>query len=461
VASSPSNAVTPSSGSAIPLTITSANKATFTAGTSGTFKFSANGSPTPTYSEAGMLPSGVALSATGVLSGTPAIGTNGIYPITVTAANGVLPDARQSFTLYVGLLVTTTSLPVAYVGPYSATLTAVGGNAPYKWSKFGNLPPGLRLKKSTGVIFGTPKAAGIYTFTVRVVDTRTKTKPAVRHIATKVLSITVPYSDAPVITSAASTGFASGQFDTFTVTALGKPAPKLQETGSLPSGVNFTDNGNGTGQLAGTPAGGTTGTYPITITASNGIAPSSAQKFTLSINGAPSIVSAAEAIFTAGSPGVFDFLADGSPAPTFTESGALPSGVTLSAGGVLSGVPALGTNGVYPITVTAANGVLPDAIQSFTLYVGLLVTTPSLPAGSVKVDYGYTLQAIGGNKPYKWVLFGALPPGLHLKKSTGAITGTPKTAGTYTFTVEVSDTKSTTTPPTQHTATQILSITIR
>ena len=47
------------------------------------------------------MPSGVTLSSTGVLSGTPAAGSASSYPITITASNGVLPNATQSFTLTV------------------------------------------------------------------------------------------------------------------------------------------------------------------------------------------------------------------------------------------------------------------------------------------------------------------------------------------------------------------------
>ena len=51
----------------------------------------------------------------------------------------------------------------------------------------------------------------------------------------------------------------------------GNPAATITESGALPSGVTFTDNGNGTATLAGTPAAGTNGSYPITITAANGV----------------------------------------------------------------------------------------------------------------------------------------------------------------------------------------------
>ena len=94
--------------------------------------------------------------------------------------------------------VTTTSLPSgAPTMAYSATLTANGGNLPYKWSLVsGSLPTGLHLHKSTGVISGTPNKRdhGKSSFTVMVVDKKIKVKhqPATHNTSTKVLSITIP-----------------------------------------------------------------------------------------------------------------------------------------------------------------------------------------------------------------------------------------------------------------------------
>ena len=83
----------------------------------------------------------------------------------------------------------------------------------------------------------------------------------------------------------------------------------------------------------------------------------------------PTITSAASNTFSAGVPGSFTATASGNPAPIFAETGALPNGVTLSPFGVLSGTPAQGTSGSYPLTLNASNGVLPGATQSFTLTV--------------------------------------------------------------------------------------------
>ena len=140
----------------------------------------------------------------------------------------------------------------------------------------------------------------------------------------------------------------------------------------MPSGVTLSS----TGVLSGTPAAGSASSYPITITAANGVLPNATQSFTLTVNSAPVITSAAAATFAVGSAGSFTVVASGSPAPAFSETGGLPSGVTLSSTGVLSGTPAAGSASSYPITITASNGVLPNATQSFTLTVNAAGSAP-------------------------------------------------------------------------------------
>ena len=177
--------------------ITSANSATFTKGTAGSFTVTTTGFPTPTVNETGTLPTGVTFAA-GVLSGTPTV--SGSFPITCGAANGTAPNATQAVTLTVlSIGITTTSLPSGSVYSktnkvsYSATLAASGGNPPYKWSLVPGstpLPPGLKLS-SKGVISGKAKTAGTYDFTVQVVDKKTKTKPPAQNTATATLSITI------------------------------------------------------------------------------------------------------------------------------------------------------------------------------------------------------------------------------------------------------------------------------
>ncbi|MGB2900514.1 MAG: Ig-like domain repeat protein [Candidatus Acidiferrum sp.] len=111
---------------------------------------------------------------------------------------------------------------------------------------------------------------------------------------------------------------------------------------------------------------------------------------------APTITSANNTAFTVNSAGTFTVTATGSPAPTFSETGALPSGVTLSSAGVLSGTPALGTVGSYPITITATNGVGSDATQNFTLTVNKLTPTFASLTASQTIPFGQASISLSG-----------------------------------------------------------------
>jgi hypothetical protein len=174
-----------------PLSFTSAPTTTFAPLVAGSFTFMASGSPPPTFSEAGALPGGVTLSPAGVLSGTPAAASEGTYPLTVSAHNGLSPTVTEAFTLSVGLLITTTSLPGGPMGPYSATLAAAGGTAPYRWGITGSLPPGLHVNARTGLISGRARDSGTFTFTVQVTDARSKTRPHSHQTQSVVLTIVI------------------------------------------------------------------------------------------------------------------------------------------------------------------------------------------------------------------------------------------------------------------------------
>jgi hypothetical protein len=95
-----------------------------------------------------------------------------------------------------------------------------------------------------------------------------------------------PVNQAPAITSLDNTTFTLGAAGTFKVTTTGTPTAALSETGTLPSGVTFVDNGDGTATLAGTPAAGTAAGSPYTlmITANNGVTPNATQTFTLTVS---------------------------------------------------------------------------------------------------------------------------------------------------------------------------------
>ena len=206
-----------------------------------------------------------------------------------------------------------------------------------------------------------------------------------------VVTITYPTPTAPSITSANHATFTTGISGTFTVATTGVPAPSLSESGALPAGVSFTDKGDGTATLAGTPSGASGGVYPVTITASNGVPPNASQSFTLTVHQPPSITSANHATFTTGISGTFTVATTGVPAPSLSESGALPAGVSFTDKGdgtaTLAGTPSGASGGVYPVTITASNGVPPNASQSFTLRVVAAPLAVALRTGRAFVSH--------------------------------------------------------------------------
>jgi hypothetical protein len=96
--------------------------------------------------------------------------TSGVQKVTVVNSGGT--SNALNFTVVAPLTITTASLPGGTVATaYSATLAATGGTSPYTWSlSAGTLPAGLTLSQSTGVISGTPTAAGTASITVQCVD---------------------------------------------------------------------------------------------------------------------------------------------------------------------------------------------------------------------------------------------------------------------------------------------------
>jgi len=90
-------------------------------------------------------------------------------------------------------------------------------------------------------------------------------------------------TQAPTFTSPNSATFVAGSAGSFTVTTTGYPAPTLSESGALPSGVTFTDHGDGTASLGGAAGRGAGGSYPLTVTAHNGAQPDATQSFTLNV----------------------------------------------------------------------------------------------------------------------------------------------------------------------------------
>jgi YVTN family beta-propeller protein len=431
--------------------------ATITAvGGTGGYKFTVTGGHTP-------LPAGLTINATtgaigGSVSSTPAV--VGTHTFTIVATDTGSHAGSQSFSITIAAsapVVTTSSLPTALVGSNYplTTLTASGGTAPYTWTvSSGQLPDGLTLT-SAGALSGPVSSAGTFATTFEVTDANGNT-------ATK--SLTIITAGTLAITTTSLPGGVQGTAYSQTIGTTGGDAPLTfaVASGALPAGLHLNAT---TGAITGTPTTVGPGTFTVKVTDSFTPTAQSVTSGSLSIN-----ITAPLAITTTSLPGgvvgtAYDqsVVATGGITPlTYSISlGSLPNPLTINpATGAISGTPTTPGTSDFIVTVTdstAPKPVVVSSVLSITVSAALTVATKSLPDGAVGSSYSQTIGIANGTSPFTYTVYsGSLPTGLHLSASTGAISGTPTTAGTATFTVKVTDSSS----PVQSATSTSLSITV-
>jgi uncharacterized repeat protein (TIGR01451 family) len=194
-----------------------------------------------------------------------------------------------------------------------------------------------------------------------------------------------------------------------------------------------------------TVTGLTPGTaYTFTVAARNaaGTGPASARTAAVTPNSSPSLS------FTAPPPGEAGVayshpltVTNGtSPFVWSVSSGTLPAGLTLNAStGVLSGTPTAGGSTTFVVQVTDAAG--ESATRSVTLVIAAApVVTFTPPAGQVGIAYSQQPSLTGGTAPFVWsISSGSLPTGLAVNSSTGLVSGTPTTSGSFSVTIAATD----------------------
>ncbi len=211
-------------------------------------------------------------------------------------------------------------------------------------------------------------------------------------------------------------------------------------SGALPGGLTLSS----AGQITGQPSAKGVSHFVAKATDSDGLAGSKA--FAVTVDPALSITTSSP--LPTGTVGVNysqTFAATGGSG-VYTWSvaaGALPGGLTLNAtSGQLTGTPSTAGAPNFTIQVTDSTQASVTKGFSVTINAALVITTNSpLPTGTVNVAYSQTLAANGGSGQYTWsVSSGSLPAGLTLSAATGKISGSPSTAGTPGFTIQVTDT---------------------
>jgi hypothetical protein len=353
----------------------------------------------------------------------------------VTASNSFGSTAGVSAQTIVVLpppvTITTTSLPNAdQNASYTATLAATAGTPPYTWAiTSGTLPVGLTLTAATGVISGLPTAAGTSSFTVQVTDSKSVTN-------SKSLSITVALPPSVTTTSLPSGPQFGAYSATLAATSGTSPYSWSIASGTLPTGLALASS---TGVISGTPT--VAGTSNFTVQVTDSYSQSATQALSITILVAPTVTTTSLPGGAVNSPYSATLAAtSGTPPYSWSlASGVLPSGLTLAAGtGVISGTPTATGTSSFTVRVTDSNAISATKALSITVASALVVTTTSLPGGTQNVFYSATLAATGGTLPYTWsIASGALPAGLVLATSSGAISGLPSGTGTSNFTVQV------------------------
>ena len=395
----------------------------------------------------GSLPPGLTLnSTTGVVSGIPTMAGSFTFAAQVMDSLGVVYNKHSGHCLIVignsTTVVLTCASSTGQVGvAYNSALVAAGGTPPYTFSiTSGSLPAGLSLNSSTGAITGTPTTAGTFNFTAQVVDS---TGTAAGTATTNCSIVISP----PTITlaCATSTGQVGVAYSSALVASGGVPPYTFSITsGSLPAGLTLNPS---TGAITGTPT--TNGTFNFTakVVDSTGTAAGTTTANCSIVISPPNITLVCPS--GTGQVGVAysSALVAGGGVPPYTfsiTSGSLPAGLTLNPStGAITGTPT--TFGTFNFTAKVVDST-GSAAGTTTASCSIVISPPAISlacatsTGQVGVAYSSALVASGGVPPYTFsITSGSLPPGLTLNPSTGAITGTPTTYGTFNFTAKVVD----------------------
>jgi hypothetical protein len=380
------------------------------------------GAGTLTYSvSAGALPAGLALGATGAITGTPtAVGT---ASFTIKVADAFGDSATQAYSItvsYPALSISTASLPGGVLGTaYAQTLTATGGSGGYTWSTNGAGTSSLAAVNLTlssgGVVAGTPASNGTATFAATVTDSASHTATVTFTIVvsnaltiTTATSLPIAYTNAAYSQSLAAAG-GSGTGYTWSVTG----------TSNLST---FNLSLSSAGVLSGTPT--TAGTASFTAQVKDSNSNTATQAFTIQVYAPLSLPTSNPATL---------------PSATVGQS---YTGSVNSAGGT-------GTGYVWTVTGLPANGL------SYTTNNGILniTGTPSTTGtvsftASVKdstgttvgpVSYSIVVNSAGSTVSGQVVLMNncnssSVPPVTVSINTTPAQHTTTDSAGNYSFT---------------------------
>ncbi|MDN2715587.1 IPT/TIG domain-containing protein [Janthinobacterium sp. SUN120] len=256
---------------------------------------------------------------------------------------------------------------------------------------------------------------------------------------------------------------ASGAADQFTYIPTGVITFATPTAASVPLGNNFSNAAtsslaggsygalsyassnagvatvSGTGVITAVSAG--TSTITATQAAVAGVNAQATQTYTLTVTSAIGVTPASLPAATVATAYSQQLTASGGVGPyTFAITGSLPAGMSSNASGVLSGTPTAA--GDFALVVQVTDSRQFTGAKSYTLSVASAVLTlnpASLPNPTAEAAYSTTLAGTGGTAPYSYAVVGTLPVGLSLNTATGVLSGTTNAAGSFPFSIKVTD----------------------
>lgn len=385
----------------------------------------------------GALPPGVSFDADGNLAGFPAAAGRFVATLRMQDGDGRAAPAFVFEKSVAAAFSISGSAPSAATRgrDYSGRFVAVGGRGPYNYSLgSGVLPQGLTLDAGTGIVGGTPD--------------RTETQQRIvvvavdadgRRAMTPEFQIAI--SDNPSFARAPSGYPTTGRAFTAASAVVGGSPPYAfaVASGTLPAGLDL-DTATGTVSGIATSAGAKS----VVVVVTDALGASGQITATLDVRDTPTVAGAFAESAAVGETYASSIAVSGGRAPfSISNTGTLPSGLRLSAGGpsaTLFGTPAMAGSATFGVEMTDADGRIVSA-GPFTVRVAEALTlSGSLPSTTVGQSYSASFSAGGGREPYLYgIASGSLAPGLQLEAATGFVRGTSTASGSFHAVVSVTD----------------------